>query len=319
MPLPRWIPPLCISCVLGACQPAPESTWQGYAEGEFVALSAPSAGYLATLDAPRGTRVTAGALAFTLSTDPDRQAADSADARVAAAASRVENLASPRRQSEIAALEANVSAASANLELATADYSRAAALADRHLIALAALDAARTHRDAAAASLLAARESLTTARETLGRHAEVKAARSDLAAAQADAAQKHWSVERKQVNTPANGEIADTYFRPGEWVPMGAPVASLLPDGQRRIRFFVPQADVARLPLGTPVLAHCDGCPRPIRGTIDYIAPQAEYTPPVIYSRETRARLVFRVEAAPASADAQLLHPGVPLDISLAP
>jgi HlyD family secretion protein len=147
--------------------------------------------------------------------------------------------------------------------------------------------------------LQAAREALATARETLGRHAEVKAARSDLAAAQADAAQKHWSVERKQVNVPANGEIADTYFRPGEWVPMGAPVASLLPDGQRRIRFFIPQADVARLPVGTRVLAHCDGCPRAIQGMIDYIAPQAEYTPPVIYSRDTRARLVFRVEAAP--------------------
>jgi HlyD family secretion protein len=305
--------------LLAACAPAPNATWQGYAEGEFVALAAPSAGYLATLDAPRGTKVSAGTRVFTLSTDPDRQAADSADARVAAATSRVENLASPHRQSEIAVLEANVSAAGANRELADADYARTAALAEQHLIALQALDNARTHRDAAAASLLAARESLTTAREALGRHAEVQAARSDLAAAQADAAQKHWSVERKQVTAPAEGEIADTYYRPGEWVPMGAPVASVLPDGQRRIRFFIPQADVSRIQMGHRVLARCDGCSRLIQGTVDYIAPQAEYTPPVIYSRETRARLVFRIEAAPTPADARLLHPGVPLDVSLAP
>lgn len=308
-----------ILALLAACAPAPNATWQGYAEGEFVALAAPSAGYLATLDTPRGAKVSAGTLVFTLSTDPDRQAADSADARVDAAASRVENLASPRRQSEIAALEANASAASANRELAEADYARTAALAERHLIALQALDTARTHRDAAAASLLAARESLATARETLGRLAEVKAARSDLAAAQADAAQKHWSVERKQVNAPTDGEIADTYYRPGEWVPTGAPVASVLPDGQRRIRFFIPQADLSRIQVGRRVLAHCDGCSRLIHGTVDYIAPQAEYTPPVIYSRETRARLIFRIEAAPTPADASLLHPGIPLDVSLAP
>jgi HlyD family secretion protein len=302
-----------------ACGQVAPTGWQGYAEGEFVALAAPAAGYLATLDAPRGSIVHTGHVAFTLSGDPDQQAAESADARVAAAASRVDNLASPRRRSEIAALEANVSAARATAELAQADYRRATNLAERRLIALQAVDAARTQRDAAVAGLTAAQESLATARETLGRQGEVKAARADLDAARADAAQKHWAVARKQVVVPTNGEVADTYYRPGEWVPMGAPVVSLLPDGQRRIRFFVPEADVARLRMGTPVLAHCDGCAHDIHATVDYIAPQAEYTPPVIYSRESRARLVFRVEAAPQATEAPLLRPGIPLDVRLAP
>jgi HlyD family secretion protein len=308
-----------IGLLLSACGPAAPTGWQGYAEGEFVALAAPTAGYLATLDAPRGSIVHVGHVAFTLSGDPDQQAAESADARVAAAASRMDNLASPRRRSEIGALEAQVSAARATADLAEADYRRVTSLAERRLIALQALDAARTQRDATMAGLRAAEESLATARETLGRRGEVKAARADLDAARAEAAQKHWAVARKQVTVPADGEVADTYFRPGEWVPMGAPVVSLLPDGQRRIRFFVPEADVGRLRMGTPVLAHCDGCAHDIHATIDYIAPQAEYTPPVIYSRETRARLVFRIEAAPTPADARLLHPGVPLDVSLAP
>lgn len=303
-------------CVLGGCAPAPSTVWQGYAEGEYLALAAPVAGYLATLDAARGARVAPDALAFTLATDPDVQAAAGADARVQSAARHLDNLATPRRRSEIEALEANVRAARAALAFAEADYARNEALAARRLVALQALDDARSRRDTARAALAAAEATQATATENLGRTAEVAGARSDLAAAEADAAGKHWAVERKQVRAPAAGEIADTYYRPGEWVAAGAPVASLLPDGRRRIRFFVPETAVASLAPGTTVVARCDGCPHPIAATVDFVASTAEYAPPVIYSRESRARLVFRVEAAPSGADAHLLQPGLPLDVS---
>jgi HlyD family secretion protein len=109
--------------------------------------------------------------------------------------------------------------------------------------------------------------------------------------------------------------VADTYYRPGEWVPAGAPVASLLPDARRRLRFYVPETMVAGLAPGQPVVATCDGCAAPIRATIDFIAPQAEYTPPVIYSTGSREKLVFRVEAAPAAEQAAALRPGLPVDV----
>jgi HlyD family secretion protein len=69
--------------------------------------------------------------------------------------------------------------------------------------------------------------------------------------------------------------------------------------------------------LGQPVELRCDGCGDPIRATVTWIAPQAEYTPPVIYSRESRAKLVFLVEARPAAADSARLKPGQPLDVVL--
>jgi HlyD family secretion protein len=101
-------------------------------------------------------------------------------------------------------------------------------------------------------------------------------------------------------------------------VPAGAAVASLLPDRRRRLRFFVPETALAALRPGQAVEAACDGCAAPIRATVDFIAPQAEYTPPVIYSRGSREQLVFRVEAAPAPAQAAGLRPGLPLDVRLA-
>jgi HlyD family secretion protein len=304
---------------LAGCGHPTPSAWQGYAEGDYLSLAAPTAGYLASLNTPRGVRVALGDVTFTLATDPDAQAAAGADARVRSAQERLTNLAEPRRHTEIAALEATLRAEEANLALAAEDYTRVSALAERRLIALQALDQARSRRDAADASVTAARATLATARDTLGRRAEVAGARSDLDAARAEAEQKHWAVERKQVSAPSTGVIADTYYRPGEWVASGATVASLLPDDRRRIRFFVPETDVTRLTLGTAIVAHCDGCARTLRGTVDYIAPQSEYTPPVIYSRDTRARLVFRIEATPLRRDAALLQPGLPLDVSLAP
>jgi HlyD family secretion protein len=316
MTLHRLLRLAALTVLLSGCQRTPPSGWQGYAEGEYLSLAAPVAGYLATLDAPRGQRLAAGALAFTLARDPDREAADGADARVDSANRHLQNLATPRRHSEIEALEANVRAARAARVYADADFARIEALAARRLVAQEALDESRSRRDAAVASVAAAEATLATATETYGRTAEVAGARSDLAAARADAAEKHWALSQKSVTTPEAGEIADTYYRPGEWVTAGAPVASLLPDGRRRVRFFVPEMQVAHLHPGSRVTVRCDGCPHPLAATVDYIAPNAEYTPPVIYSRDSRSRLVFRVEAAPATADAPLLRPGLPLDVS---
>jgi HlyD family secretion protein len=84
------------------------------------------------------------------------------------------------------------------------------------------------------------------------------------------------------------------------------------------MRFYVPETELARLQPGQAVEAGCDGCVQPIRGTIDFIAPQAEYTPPVIYSRGSREKLVFRVEAAPLPGQAASLRPGLPIDVRIA-
>ena len=191
------------------------------------------------------------------------------------------------------------------------------ALARQNFVAQAKLDEAQSAFDQALAQEEAARQQLATYRSTLGRQAEVKGAEADLQAAAALAAQKRWVVERKAVSAPAAGEVTETYYRPGEWVPAGAAVASLLPDNRRKLRFYVPETALAGLKPGQAVEAACDGCAQPIRASIDFIAPQAEYTPPVIYSRGSREKLVFRIEAAPAPEQAASLRPGLPVDVRL--
>jgi HlyD family secretion protein len=84
-----------------------------------------------------------------------------------------------------------------------------------------------------------------------------------------------------------------------------------------KVRFFVPETKLGGIKVGQKVSLACDGCGNPIDAAVSFIAPQAEFTPPVIYSKDNRAKLVFLVEAKPAAQDATRLHPGQPVDVTL--
>jgi HlyD family secretion protein len=153
----------------------------------------------------------------------------------------------------------------------------------------------------------------------------------DIARAQADAAkgridelqaqrdQATWQLQQRTQAAGAAGIVDEIYFRPGEWVPAGAPVVSLLPPENRRIRFFVPESIAGGIKAGQGISASCDGCGAAIAGHVIFISPTVEFTPPVIYSRGQRERLMFLVEALPDASAATRLHPGQPLDVTLAP
>lgn len=307
-----------LAALLAGCGEQQEGSYQGYVEGEYLYLAAPLAGYLDTLQVVRGSRVTQGTTVFAVAADPEQQGLREAEARELAAREKVRNLSEPHRRTEVAALEAQLRAAEAALRLSAKQQQQQQALAAQGFVSSARLDEVRSAHARDTAQVEAARQQLATYRATLGRQPEVRAAEADVEAARAQVEQKRWQVEKKSVAAPAAGEITDTYFRQGEWVPSGQPVVSLLPDDRRRIRFFVPETVVARIRPGQTVDATCDGCTTPIRATIDFIAPQAEYTPPVIYSRGSREKLVFRVEAMPAPEQAATLRPGLPVDVRLA-
>jgi HlyD family secretion protein len=124
-------------------------------------------------------------------------------------------------------------------------------------------------------------------------------------------------VAQKTVAAPVSARVVDTLYTPGEQVPVGSPVVSLLAPGRVKLRFYVPNAVASSLKLGAVVQARCEQCPAPIQGRVSFIATQPEYTPPVIYSREQRSKLVFLVEATPDAPAAAGLHPGTPVDVEL--
>jgi HlyD family secretion protein len=123
-------------------------------------------------------------------------------------------------------------------------------------------------------------------------------------------------LTRRKMASPVTGTVQQVYYRPGEMVPAGRPIVALLPPGYLKVRFYVPEAVLPRLAYGDVIKVNCDGCPPDITARISFIASSAEFTPPVIYSREERSKLVFLVEALPNKPEA--LRVGQPIDVALA-
>jgi HlyD family secretion protein len=128
-----------------------------------------------------------------------------------------------------------------------------------------------------------------------------------------------WSFDQKQQAAPANAFVQDTLYRCGEYVTAGSPVVVLLPPENLKVRFFVPQEVLPEIKTGGTVSVICDGATKNYCATISYISTQVEFTPPVIYNRENRAKLVFMIEAEFSPADVAALRPGQPVDVKLSP
>jgi HlyD family secretion protein len=233
------------------------------------------------------------------------------------AQARLDNVKAPRRPPELAALREQVNQAKSALELSRANLAREQELFKKGFSPKARLDDARTAQERDAARVKEAQAQLRNAEMPLGRVGEREAAQADIAAAKAALAQAAWRLEQKSVAAPVSGMVQDTFFVEGEWVPSGRPVASILPPGNVKARFYVPETVVGALQVGRPVEIRCDGCPAPIAAQVSFVSTQAEYTPPVLYSKDSRAKLSFLVEARPAPADAAKLRPGQPIDVVL--
>jgi len=124
-------------------------------------------------------------------------------------------------------------------------------------------------------------------------------------------------LARRKLFSPVTGTVQQVYYRPGELVPAGRPVISLLPPGNLKVRFYVPEALLPKITYGDEVTVSCDGCAPGLTAKVSFIAGSSEYTPPVIYSLDERSKLVFLIEARPEKPDA--LRVGQPVSVTLAP
>jgi len=304
-----------VAVLLVGCEKPANDSWQGYIEGEFVLLASPYAGQLQKLFVHRGDKIDVGKPVFALESESERAARTEAEQRLRTAQAKLENLqATVRRTAEIEALRAEIGQSRAARELAMSQYAQQEKLFKNGFITQAKLDEARAARDRDVARVVEAEAQLRTALQPLGRAAEIKAAEGDIAAAQAALAQAAWKLEQRSVAAPVSGLVQDTYFVEGEWVPAGRPVVSLLPPGNVKARFYVPEPALASLQAGKALEIRCDGCPAPLAAKVSFVSTQAEYTPPVLYSKESRAKLLFLVEARLEGAG---LRPGQPVDVRL--
>lgn len=289
------------------------ASWPGYVEAETVLLGPPVAGRLVARPVERGAEVAAGALLLALDPAAAEAAVAAARARLAVAEAELADLSTGRREVELEVIRAQRREALASLSLAEQELARAARLIatdaasrERHDRALAQLDQARARVERIAAEEAAAALG--------GREAALEAARARVQERAAALSEARARLADLSIHAPVGGRVEATYFEPGEWVAAGQPVLALLPPDAVKLRFFMPEPALARVPPGSRVAYRCDGCPPGRAAEIVFVASRAEHTPPVIYSREARQKLVFLAEARPVGP-APWLRPGLPVEV----
>jgi HlyD family secretion protein len=186
----------------------------------------------------------------------------------------------------------NLQQAKANLALSKSNLAREKQLSQTNAEVISAqeLDQARAQRDADAAQVQSLQAALDKAK---------------------------WSFDQKQQFAPTNAFVQDTLYRQGEFVAAGNPVVVLLPPANIKVRFFVTETILPQIKIGQSVSVNFDGAAKNYSATVNYISTQNEFTPPVLYNRENRAKLIYMIEAGFSPADAAQLRPGQPVDVKL--
>jgi HlyD family secretion protein len=312
--IPKTFPLIALTCLsLSACQPNTPQVWAGYVEGEYLYISAPIGGRIDKLGVSAGQNVEMNALLFQLDKEAEEASRDESAARLQVAKAQAENTSKGRRKDELAVTEAQLANAQAQATLASNELQRQQQLVAQGFISKAKLEDALTNAKLTQARLKEIQAALQVAKLP-ARVDEQKAAQANTDAAQQAFRQANWRAAQKSQVAPLAGQITEVFFRPGEVVAAGQPILSLLPPANIKLRFFVPESELAKIQLGQVVQVGCDQCDPSLQARITRISSQAEYTPPIIYSNSQRAKLVFMVEAKPISTVTKL-HPGQPVDI----
>jgi HlyD family secretion protein len=259
--------------VLCACGRTDESVWLGYGEGDNAFIGAPQPGWITHLYVERGQTVRRGDVLFTLDDTHERAARDQAAAT-------------------LAQMNAALGQQQASLDYNQKQLTRQSGLARANAGTPTNLDLARSNY----------RQS----------GAQIEQANSQIAQQQAALQSADYALSQRRVIAQTAGRIEDIYYREGEYVAASVPVLSVLPPNNVYVRFFVPDTALGKVHIGERVQIRCDGC-TPVNATISFIAQQEEFTPPVIFSEDNRAKLVFKLEArAPGGLK---INPGQPVDV----
>jgi HlyD family secretion protein len=276
----------------------------GYLEGETLFMAAPVSGTVKAVLVTRGQHVDAGTPLFAMDLLVLAAQRSQSEAQISQAEAQV---AVSKAKAEQAKARAQASIAQADRAQADLDRFLKVQAVDRAAVAQEQVDTART----TAANAKAEREA--AAKEANAELIQVSASEAQVAQYRAMVADVQARFDQLSPHAPAASRVQDVFYQAGEWASANQPVVSLVPDDKIKVRFFVPETEIARYHFGQTIDFSCDGCKAGLTAKITYVSPKPEFTPPIIYSRKSRERLVFLVEAIPQNASN--LAPGIPVEV----
>lgn len=308
---------LAVLLALAACESKGKGGYQGYVEADWVFVGPDDAGRLTILATSEGSQVAKGAPLFSVDDTLELAARDQAQSALQQAQAKLARLQAPdKRPEEIAVLQATAERTKAAYDESEKNLARQRALFAEGHASKASLDDAVSTRDQDLAAWKEAQRQITVGNMP-AHDMDIAAAQQEVAMNTQALAQAQQKLDRRHIVSPVSGLVQEIYYRPGEVVPAGQPVAQLLPPGNLKLRFYVPEPDLPKIAQGGAIAISCDGCGTGLTGHIYFISGSSEFTPPVIFSLEERAKLVYLIEARPDQPER--LRVGQPVTVTLVP
>ena len=315
--LARYIACLALPLCLAACDSKKEAAYQGYVEADWIFVGPDEAGRITSLATSEGAQVTQGTPLFSVDDRLELAARDQAQSALQESQAKLGRLQAPdKRPEEIAVLQSTADRTKAAYQEAEKNLARQLALFNEGHASKAGLDDALSARDQDLAAWQEAQHQITVG-NMAAHDMDITAAEQTVAMNQQALVSAQQKLDRRHLTAPVSGLVQEIYFRPGEVVPAGQAVVQLLPPGNLKLRFYVPEPDLPKIAQGGAIGISCDGCATGLTGHIYFISGQSEFTPPVIFSLEERSKLVYLIEARPDQPEK--LRVGQPVSIKLTP
>lgn len=287
----------------------------GELASDRVELTAESAEPIVEILVDEGSPVTSGQLLLRQNAERAQARRAEAEAALAQAQARLDELVRGPRSEKIAAARASVAGAEQDLEFRQAEYDRAKQVYERKLASPELLDRTQAALDLARSGLDQRRAQLeelltgTTVEELAQAEQTVKQAEARLASANVD-------VGRHEIRAPVDGMVDSRLFEIGERPTPGKPVVIMLPAAQPHARVFVPERLRVNVAPGTRAHIFIDGLDSPIDGRVRWVASESAFTPYYALTERDRGRLSY-VAKVDIVEQRDRLPDGVPVEVEL--
>ncbi len=290
-------------------------TASGTVEATEAQLGFQATGRIAEVAVREGDRVRAGQVLARL--DPAEAEARRAQAagQVEAARAAAAELEVGFRSEEIAQGRAALTAATDRLANAESDYQRNRILYEGGAVSREVLDNAKTARDVARSQRTQAAEQLRLLQTGPSREKKEQG-RAQLVQAQAVLRAAEVALRNLVITAPFDGLVTVRHREPGEIVPAGSPVLTLIDPADRWVRIYVKEDRVGAVRLGSRAAITSDAFPgKAYPGEVAFIASEAEFTPKNVQTKEERVKLVYAVKVRVVGDPGFELKPGLPADV----
>lgn len=263
-----------------------------------------------------GEPVSRGMLVARLDDSEQLQEVAARRAEVAFARAALAELEAGSRPQEIAAAKAAVESTAAEQRRSGLEFERQRELRESQAISARDFEFAESALAVARARAIEASERLKLIVE--GPRAETIAqARARLDQAEAASGLAGRRLEFTRLASPINGVVLSDSVEPGEYVAPGTAIVTVADTSRVWLRAFVNETDLGRIKLGQAVDVSTDTFPgKTYRGTLVFIASEAEFTPKTVQTHKERVKLVFRVKIDLDNSLGEL-KPGMPADAVL--